>query len=135
MRTYILFKDFGSAANFLTMPMSFLARKSLAMFRSSNLALRLETGRFERPRLKEEERICPACEEDRVENEEHAMFFCLAYSEMRRIWLESLDIPQNFNDLELSQKFKIVLNESSNVKSTAQFTNLLLNFITKEAKL
>ena len=78
LRTYILFKDFGSTANFLTMPMSFLARKSLAMFRSSNLALRLETGRFERPRLEEEERICPACEDDRVENEEHAMFFCRA---------------------------------------------------------
>ena len=80
---------------------------------------RLETGRFERPRLEEEERICPVCEDDQVENEEHAMFFCRAYSELRRNWLESLDIPPDFSNLELCQKFKIVLNESSNVKSTA----------------
>ena len=112
--------------------LSFLARKSLAMFRSSNLALRLETGRFERPRLEEEERICPVCEVCEVENEEHAMFFCRAYREMRTIWLESLDIPQNFSYLELSQKFKIDLNESSNVKSTAQF---IIDFYNKRSKI
>ena len=114
------------------MPMSFLARKSLAMLRSSNLALRLETGRFERPRLEEEDRICPACEDDQVENEEHAMFFCRAYSELRRNWLESLDIPPDFSNLELCQKFKIVLNESSNVKSTAQF---IIDFYNKRSKI
>ena len=60
------------------------------------------------------------------------MFFCRAYSELRRNWLESLDIPPDFSNLELCQKFKIVLNESSNVKSTAQF---IIDFYNKRSKI
>ena len=122
LRTFVTFKDFGSIACYLTMPMSFIARKFLALTRLSNLGIRLETGRYERPRLKEHLRLCPAClDRVSVENENHVLFFCRSYEELRQPWLQNLEKPQNFMQLETSEKLKIVFNESSNVKSTAQF--------------
>ena len=99
--------------------MSFLARKFLALIRLSNLGIRLETGRYERPRLEEHHRLCPAClDRVSVENENH---FCQIYEELRRAWLQNLKKPENFIQLEACEKFKNLFNESSNVKATAQF--------------
>ena len=122
LRTFVTFKDFGSTPCYLSMPMSFLACKFLTLIRLSNLGIRLETGRYERPRLEEYLRLCPAClDRVSVENESHVLFFCRIYDELRRAWLQKLIKPENFMQLEACEKFKIVLNESSNVKATAQF--------------
>ena len=48
-------------------------------------------------------------------------FFCRIYDELRRAWLQKLIKPENFMQLEACEKFKIIFNESSNVKATAQF--------------
>ena len=102
--------------------MSFLVRKFLALTRLSNLGIRLETGRYERPRLEEHLRLCPAClDRVSVENEIHVLFFCRIYEELRQAWLQKLVKPENFMQLEACEKLKIVLNEANNVKATGQF--------------
>ena len=122
LRTFITFKDFGSTPCYLTIPMSFLVRKFLALTRLSNLGIRLETGRYERPRLEEHLRLCPAClDRVSVENEIHVLFFCRIYEELRQAWLQKLVKPENFMQLEACEKLKIVLNEANNVKATGQF--------------
>ena len=110
LRTFVTFKEFGTTPSYILMPMSFILRKYLALARLSNLAIRMETGRFERK-----------CKENLIENESHLIFQCETYHNLRQNWLSKVVLPQNFQELEASQKLKIVLNDSKNVKITAQF--------------
>ena len=58
LRTYVQIKDFNSKENYLTIPMSFICRKHLALTRLSNLPIRIETARYERPRIEANLRLC-----------------------------------------------------------------------------
>ena len=136
LRTYVTFMEFGVTPSYVTKPMSFILRKYLALIRLSNLSIRLETGRFERPRMEEHLRLCPAClDRVSVENEAHFVFFCGLYEDLRSSWFTKIVIPENFSDLDVSEKFKIVLNNAQNVKFSAQFIvdafNLRSKFVNK----
>ena len=74
LRTFVTFKDFGTTLSYILMPMSFILRKYLALARLSNLAIRMETGRYERPPIPENFRFCPTCTENLIENESHLLF-------------------------------------------------------------
>ena len=102
--------------------MSFVQKMFLAKTRLAALSIRLETGRYERPSLPEQERLCPSCKNGHsVENEEHFLFFCGSYHVLRQQWIQKIRKPVNFEDLILSEKLKIIFNESENVKCTAQY--------------
>ena len=51
LRTFVNFRQFGITPSYITIPMSLVRRKFLDLLRLSNLAIRLETGRYERPRI------------------------------------------------------------------------------------
>jgi hypothetical protein len=123
LRTFIKFKDFYSTPAYLTKPLSFLQRKFIAKIRLGCLEIRLETGRWARPRLEEAARICQVCEnqDQKIENEIHFVFECDKYQTERNIWLEKLAIPENFLVLPQAEKLHLVLNHPSNVKPTAQY--------------
>ena len=107
---------------FTSNPLSFVQKMFLAKTRLAALPIRLETGRYERPRLLEQERLCPSCKNsESIENEEHFIFFCEKYHFLRQEWLTKLNKPESFCELNLSEKFKIIFNESENVKVTAQY--------------
>ena len=95
----------------------------VAKSRLGCLEIRLETGRWARPRLAEEDRICLVCEnlEKNVENEFHFLYKCSKYQFERLTWLEKLTTPENFLELPEEEKVGIVLNHPSNVKLTAQY--------------
>ena len=102
--------------------MPFICRKYLALTRLSNLSIRIETGRFERPRIDENLRIFQACNDGTsVENGNHVIFQCSVYSDLRTIWLSKIKVPEDFSELLSADKLKIVLNSPDNVKVTAQF--------------
>ena len=89
LRTFITFKDFGTTPNYILMPLSFIQRKFMAQLRLSSLPLRLETGRYERPRLPEQARLCKVCSDGiSVESESHSIFFCTSYCDIRCGWLD-----------------------------------------------
>ena len=135
LRTYVKFKDFGSIPSYISKPMSFICRKYLALMRLSNLAIRIETGRFERPKLDANLRFCPACNVNAsIEDEFHFIFQCVAYNDLRAIWLSKLKLPENFLDLQTPEKLKIVLNKAENVKVTAQFILDAYNYRSKIVK-
>jgi hypothetical protein len=122
LRTFITFKDFGTTPNYILMPLSFIQRKFMAKLRLSSLPIRLETGRYERPRLPEQARLCKVCADgNSVENESHFVFCCTSYCDIRQVWLARLKIPPNFSQLLLADKLKLTLNAPENVKITAQF--------------
>ena len=130
LRTFNLFKSFDCLPAYISKPLSFMQRKFIGKIRTGSLALRIEQGRFSRPRLPEHERVCLVCTSDdnlenvvnqEVEDEFHYIFSCNRYDAIRTLWLSKLSLPENFSNFEKSEKLKFVLNEPDNVKLTAQF--------------
>ena len=129
LRTFNLFKQFGSLPAYLTKPLSFYQRKHLAKIRLGSLALRIETGRYSRPRLEVHERICPICSETRIqrgllpqiETEAHFLFSCDQYTKLREKWFSLIFKPENFDSLNEAAKLDVVLNHAENCKPSAQF--------------
>ena len=123
LRTFVQFKIFSETPSYLTKPLSFIQRKFLAKLRLGCLELRLETGRWVRPKIPELDRICLVCEnqEKNIENENHFLFICPKYSQERETWLQKMVIPANFSQLPETEKFQLVLNNPENVKNTAQY--------------
>ena len=110
LRAFITYKEFGLTPSFITMP--FFKRKFLALSRLSNLAIRLETGRYERPRLEEHQRLCKACRDGiSVENEIHIYFPCGLHDDLRRLWINTLNMPANFHELPANEKFKLIISQ------------------------
>ena len=122
LRTYVQIKDFDCNESYLTIPMSFICRKHLALTRLSNLPIRIETSRYERPRVDANMRFCQiGCNSIAIEDECHVLFYCSMYNNIRIEWYRRLIKPVNFCNLENTQKLKIVLNAPENVKVTGQF--------------
>ena len=121
LRTFIKFKDFFSTPKFLTKPLSFVQRKFLAKIRLGCLELRIETGRYARPRLPPESRLCQVCNEQKVEDEFHFLFECKIFEQERFLWLNKLRLAVNFHQKTQEEKLDLVLNEHTNVKLTAQY--------------
>ena len=74
--------------------------------------------------MPEVDRICQVterCEADaEVENEFHFVLRCSGYTDIRQQWLNSLALPDNFDQLPDTGKMAVLIN-LENVKLTAQF--------------
>ena len=134
LRTFIKFKDFSCTPVYLKKPLSFIQRKFIAKLRLGCLEIRLETGRWARPRLPEESRICLVCpnQDQEPESELHFLFKCSTYQHERQSWLQKLTIPENFQELQPEFKLDLVLNNPDNVKITSQY---VINIFDKRSKI
>ena len=65
-------------------------RVIITRWRLSNHDLRIETGRYIRPILPRNMRVCSVCV-DSVEDEEHALYHCQLYDDVRRKFRNLLD--------------------------------------------
>ena len=106
----------------------------MAKIRLGCLEIRIETGRYARPRLPGEARICQICHnpEQAQESEFHFLFKCEAYTNERTAWLSCQEKPDNFLILSPNEKCNVVLNLDQNMKKTAY---TLLIFMIREVKL
>ena len=137
LRNYVQINDFGCKTPYLTIPMPFIYRKYLALTYLSNLPIRIETGRYERPKIDANLRVCQVgCDSFCIEDEYHVLFSCTMYNNMRITWLGKIKKPENFQHLPATQKLKIVLDSPLNVKITAQYlvdiSNLRSKILTKK---
>ena len=129
LRTFIKFKQYGLLPAYLTKPLTFFQRKHIAKIRLGSLALRIESGRYTRPRLEIHERLCPVCTESKIEqglppeieNEPHFLFSCDKYDILRANWFSKINKPENFFTLDEATKLNIVLNQQENCKPSAHF--------------
>ena len=121
LRSFVTFKDFKQETNYLFKPLSFIQRKFLAKLRLGVLTLRIETGRFMRPRLPPEERLCTICNCGEVEDEAHFLLRCVKFSTERENLFEKIADRVSFELLPDKDKLRILLNGSDIVKSTSQF--------------
>jgi hypothetical protein len=120
LRTFITFKDFNSLPPHVYKPLSFPERKIISKTRLGILPIRLETARYLRPVLPEEQRLC-FCNNNEVESECHVLYRCVQYNNLRQIWLTKLDKPDSFLALPDKEKLCITFNNPVNIKCTAQY--------------
>ena len=68
---------------------------------TSSHCLMVETGRYSRPKIKRENRICTLCNTKEVEDERHLIFHCNAYSELRKTFFDKIHsiVQRNQNDI------------------------------------
>ena len=131
LRTFIQFKDFNHEPLYVKKHLTFYHRRLLAKARLGCLPLRIETGRYSVPRLPEDKRTCQMCDRygdgSFIESESHFLFVCKAYRGERDSWFNSMTLPQTFQSLPTTEKLKIALNDSNNIRPTAIFMSQALS--------
>jgi hypothetical protein len=112
LRTYRNFKLEFKIEDYLTIKINHTRIRFLSKFRLSSHDLRIETGRYERPKLEAEQWVCLICNSGEKEDEEHFLTHCTAYNNERLILLHScnysinniynMDKNRQFNEIMLS---------------------------------
>ena len=97
------------------------------------LPIRLETASYERPVPQEEERTC-YCGSQEIESESHVLFNCRKYHDLRVDWLKQLCTPNDFDNLPVGEKFKVVLNDPDNVRPTVKYLVNVMDFRSLQSK-
>ena len=120
LRTYCSLVGDPGWRNYLAKPLSFIQRKFMAKLRLGVLPLRIETGRYEMPRIESKDRICKQCAMQEVEDEEHFLLRCSKHSARRIALLSDIKLD-NFGQWDSNQKLVYLLNDSSMLKATARF--------------
>ena len=126
LRTFLLFKDFANLSPHVGKPLSFVERRMISKLRLGILPIRIETARYLRPILPENQRIC-YCNSGEVESEYYVLFTCPIYNNLREAWMKKLTIPGNFRYLPKQDQLNLVLNKPENVKHTAQYLVSLMD--------
>jgi hypothetical protein len=71
LRNYFQFKCKFGCENYLNLIKDFKQRQAFLKFRISNHRLQIETGRYIKPKIVPEDRICEKCYSSEVEDEQH----------------------------------------------------------------
>ena len=82
--------------------LNFQDRLSLVKSRLGYLPIHLDTGRYEKPRRSEADRVSLVYNSVQIESEEHFLF--------RHNWHKSLMLTKSFETLDLAIKLKCILN-------------------------
>ncbi len=98
--------------------MSFMSRRQrsyLAQLRCGILQLHIETGRLYG--VKEENRLCKACNNNQIENEYHLIFHWNAYSTLRTTFYHKIcSVMQTFIDNNDEDKLNLLMNNEHVIK-------------------
>jgi hypothetical protein len=92
LRTYQTFKSKLELEPYLMSESQKAARYLLTSIRTGTNKLRIETGRWKRPKEPVEQRICKACMGGNVEDEKHFILECKAYANLRYSMIENIRI-------------------------------------------
>jgi hypothetical protein len=118
LRFYVLFKNSLEPEKYVSLNLSRYERSVLAQIRLGILKIHVETGRFTNTKL--EDRICKVCNEGVIEDEDHFLFQCEAYNDLRNSWIDKIyDKCPHFHYLEPNDQFRFVFCDIP--RATAKF--------------
>ena len=93
--TYFSIKKDNACEPYITQAKNHHLRRIIALFRTGSHWLRVQSGRFER--LEFSQRTCPACQGE-VEDEQHAVFACPIYDELRSKYADLFTHASNLQE-------------------------------------
>ena len=106
LRTYRLYKQSVSVEPYVKLNIDRNQRRYMAMFRAGSLPLALETGRYSRPPVPVENRLCRYCDLGLVETEKHFLMKCPLYSDLRfDLFHQCSNFIENFDFMTEDDKF------------------------------
>ena len=98
-------------------------RSCIAKLCSSTLPIRIETGRFER--IDEANRLCNYCDSNNIENENHFIFQCKAYHDIRHNLFEHVkSLYPDFENRCIVDKWNILMADKRIIPQTGKFIKL-----------
>ena len=119
LRSFILFKKEMSPEPYIFKVINRGHRSILAQLRCGILPLRIETGRFQN--IPPEFRLCLLCNQNCTEDENHFLFNCPFYEDLRQVFFTKvIAMFPNFSMLDFGEKCNILFSENL-VKETASF--------------
>ena len=90
LRTYRKFKTTVNLESYISNYTKPIERSLVGQIRFGILPLEIETGRYKS--VPPGDRLCKCCSLELVEDEIHFLFICPLYSNVRRIWLQEINI-------------------------------------------
>lgn len=110
LRTYRKYKTTFEVEHYVKTNMSRGQRKAIAKFRSCNLPLEIEKGRYTRPKTPVTERICKYCDSHNIEDETHFLINCSFYDDIRYgLFQLSSQINPSFANLTSDEKLVFIM--------------------------
>ena len=110
LRIYKLFKTEFRTELYLYSDLPKKLINVIARFRVSSHNLRIETGRYEKPKLPESERLCEKCNTGAVENEIHCLLICTKHCLFRQRLLSVAEtVINNFKNMCIKDKFIAIM--------------------------
>jgi hypothetical protein len=110
-----------------------LGRRVLFGLRSGSNRLRIETGRWLRPRLEEKDRVCVLCDGQQVEDEFHFVTSCQMYADLRKNFFDLIsEITEGRVVLHDSRKqdiFRFVMTAMKREVQWVKICHAALNFV------
>ena len=109
MRTYVQFKSVFLYEDYLNIKNE-KHRKALTRLRISAHTLAIEHGRYTRPIIPPEKRLCTYCPNDKIEDEYHFLLECCNYNTLRSdLENDILNLCKNYQNLTPRNKFLYLL--------------------------
>ena len=119
LRVYRLFKTSFEAELYCKIILPYRHRSAFAKFRCGVAPLRIETGRYENLNL--EDRICPFCRNACIESEEHVLFECHLYDDIREELIEkAVAVRADFINLPVQNKMIFVFSNPAMIRCCAK---------------
>ena len=129
LRTYAKMKTEIGMENYLTSVENIMDRTALTKIRLSNHNLMIEKGRHQG--LQENQRLCPFCTNNKVENEYHFIMECHIYDVLRQdLFLKVTETNNRFNVLDENEKFIFLLSNPEIGKLISAYINKTLQIRT-----
>ena len=129
LRTDQIFKKSFSLENYILM-INLNTRRQFTKLRISSHPLHIETGRYSRPLIPPENRLCSICKNGEVEDETHFLLNCHSYADLRTNLLTHLSEISTYNlNSDNQNLFPLLM---SNNNGDYEFATLICNF-TKSA--
>lgn len=114
LRSFKDFKNEYKFENYLNTPINVSHALALCRFRISSHNLRIETGRYTRPKTPPELRLCLYCTSQAVETEQHFLLDCKLYEAERQILMNTvLDFIPDLPNMSKNDQFISIMSNNN----------------------
>ena len=110
---YRKFKHDFKVEEYLDLAPVINAKRDYAKFQTSNHKLAVEILRYKRPVFPREQRFCEFCNRDKVEDENHIIFSCKTYKDIRETFFQKIRSLLNINPKFKDEFTEIIFNTSN----------------------
>ena len=110
LRTYRIYKQSVKTEQYILSLLPRNVTRTMALFRSGSLPLAVETGRYTRPQIPLNNRLCKFCKLNDIEHETHFLMVCTLYEDIRyELFQKARQCIENFENMSTELKFNALM--------------------------